>query len=42
MRKSLAVGILFGLLGTASLARAQGEPSKVELYGGYYYVRFKM
>jgi hypothetical protein len=42
MRKSLAVGLLLGLLGTAPLAKAQEEPSKVELYGGYYYARFNV
>ncbi len=42
MRKSVAVGLLLGLLGTAPLAKAQEEPSKVELYGGYYYARFNV
>jgi opacity protein-like surface antigen len=40
MRTSLAVALLLGLLGTAPLAKAQGSPSKFELYGGYYYARF--
>ena len=42
MRKSLAVGLWLGLLGTAPLAKAQEESSKVELYGGYYYARFNV
>src|SRR5271166_4022020 len=42
MRKSLAVDLLLGLLGTAAQAKAQEEPSKVELYGGYYYARFNV
>jgi len=42
MRKSLAVGLLLGLLGTVPLAKAQEEPSKVDLYGGYYYARFNV
>ena len=42
MRKSLAVGLSLGLLGTVPLAKAQEEPSKVDLYGGYYYARFNV
>ena len=42
MRKSLAVGLWFGLLGTALLAKAQEEPSKFDLYGGYYYARINV
>ena len=42
MRKSLAVGLLLGLLGTVPLAKAQEGSSKVELYGGYYYARFNV
>ena len=42
MIKSLAVGLLFGLLGTALLAKAQEEPSKFDLYGGYYYARINV
>ncbi len=42
MRKSLAVGLLLGLLGTVPLAKAEEEPSKVDLYGGYYYARFNV
>jgi hypothetical protein len=40
MRKSLAVGVFLSLFGTAPLAKAQEEPSKIELYGGYDYVRY--
>jgi opacity protein-like surface antigen len=40
MRKSLA--LFLGLLGTVSLAKAQEEASKVDLYGGYYYARFNV
>ncbi len=40
MRKSLAVGLLLGLVGTVPLVKAQEEPSKIDLYGGYYYARF--
>lgn len=39
MRESLAVGLLFALLGIALLAKAQEEPSRFDLYGGYYYAR---
>ncbi len=42
MRKSLAVGLWLGLLGTVPLAKAQEEPSKVDLYGGFYYARFNV
>ena len=42
MRRSLTVALLLGLLGTAPLAKAQEEPSKVELYGGYYYACFNV
>ncbi|MHB8217745.1 MAG: outer membrane beta-barrel protein [Candidatus Sulfotelmatobacter sp.] len=42
MRKSLAVGLWLGLLGAAPLAKAQEEPSKVDIYGGYYYARFNV
>jgi hypothetical protein len=41
MGNSLAVGLLLGLLGSGPLA-AQEEPSRVELYGGYYYGRFNI
>lgn len=42
MRKSIAVGLLLALLGTVPLAKAQEKPSRVELYGGYYYARFNI
>ena len=42
MRKSLAFGLLLGLLGTVPLAKAQEEPAKVDLYGGYYCARFNV
>src|SRR5208282_6414168 len=42
MRKSLALGLLLGVLGTVPLAKAQEEPSKVDLYGGYYYARINV
>ena len=42
MSASLAVGLLLGLLGTVPLAKSQEEPSKVDLYGGYYYARFNV
>jgi opacity protein-like surface antigen len=42
MRKSLAFGLLLGLLGSVPLAKAQEEPAKVDLYGGYYYARFNV
>jgi len=40
MRKSLA--LFLGLLGTAPLAKAQAGPSKIDLYGGFYYTRFNV
>jgi Outer membrane protein beta-barrel domain len=42
MGKALAVYLLLGLLGATPMANAQEEPSKVELYGGYYYARFNV
>jgi opacity protein-like surface antigen len=42
MGKSISVGLLLGLFGTVLLANAQEEPSKVELYGGYYFARFNV
>ena len=42
MRESLAVGLLFGLLGTALPAKAQEQPSRFDLYGGYYYARINV
>lgn len=42
MRESLAVVLLFGLLGTPLLAKAQEQPSRFDLYGGYYYARINV
>jgi opacity protein-like surface antigen len=42
MRNSHAVGLLLALSGTVPLAMAQEQPSKVDLYGGYYYARFNV
>jgi hypothetical protein len=40
MRKSLAVGLLLGLFGILPLAKAQEQPSRLKLYGGYDFVRY--
>ena len=42
MRNSFAVVLLFAAMGIAPTLRAQQEPSKIELYGGYDYVRFNI
>jgi hypothetical protein len=42
MRNSFAVVLLFAAMGAAPTLRAQQEPSKIELYGGYDYVRFNI
>jgi opacity protein-like surface antigen len=42
MRNSIVLGLLIGLFSTALRATAQENPSRLELYGGYYYVRFKI
>jgi hypothetical protein len=42
MRTSLAVVFLFAAIGAAPALRAQEDPSKLELYGGYGYVRFNI
>lgn len=42
MKGVLAVGLLLGPFGTMQLTNAQEQPSKCELYGGYYYVRFNI
>jgi outer membrane protein with beta-barrel domain len=42
MRNSLAVVVLFAAIGAAPELRAQDEPSKLELYGGYSYIRFNI
>lgn len=40
MRNSLAIGLLLAIFGTVPPAKAQEERSKLELYGGYDYVRY--
>jgi outer membrane immunogenic protein len=42
MRSSIVLGLLVGLFSTPLLANAQENPSRLELYGGYYYVRFNI
>jgi Outer membrane protein beta-barrel domain len=42
MRHSLAIAVLLCAATCAPALRAQQEPSKVELYGGYDYVRFNI
>jgi hypothetical protein len=42
MRNLLVVALLFEAVGAAPLLGAQDELSKVELYGGYDYVRFNI
>ena len=42
MRNSLAVALLFAAIAVAPAVRAQEEPSKLELYGGYSYIRFNI
>jgi hypothetical protein len=42
MRKLVAVGLLLSSIATARAARAQEEPLKIELYGGYDDVRFNI
>jgi len=42
MRNSLAVVLLIAAMGAAPTLRAQEEPSKAELYGGYGYARFNV
>ena len=39
MRNSLALGLLFAIFGIAPLAKAQEEPSTLEVYGGYDFAR---
>lgn len=41
MRKSFAVVLLFAALGVTPTLRAQNQP-KLELYGGYDYIRFNV
>jgi hypothetical protein len=42
MRNSFAVVFLFAAISAAPALRAQGEASRIELYGGYDYVRFNI
>jgi opacity protein-like surface antigen len=42
MRNTLAAVLLLASLGSAPALRAQQDPSKLELYGGYSYVRFNI
>jgi hypothetical protein len=42
MTKSLAIALFLALLGITGPARAQTETSKLEAYGGFYYVRFNV
>jgi len=42
MRNTFAVVLLVVTMGSPSTLRAQEEPSKMELYGGYDYVRFNV
>jgi len=42
MRNLIAVALWLGLLATVRLTNAQEQPSKFELYGGYYHVRFNI
>ena len=42
MRNLPVVALLFAVIGAAPLLPAQDQPSKVELYGGYDYVRFNI
>ncbi len=41
MRKPIPIFLLLGLFGMLG-AQAQEAASKLELYGGYYYVRFNI
>lgn len=40
MRTRIAIGLLLAIFAAAPLAIAQSETSKVEVYGGYDYVRY--
>jgi len=42
MRKCIALLSLFAAIGLAPALRAQEEPSRIELYGGYDYIRFNI
>jgi hypothetical protein len=42
VKKSWAFLLLLSLFGAAQIVRAQEQASKLEAYGGYYYVRFNV
>jgi len=42
MRKAFAMVLALALFGTAGSVKAQEQTPKLELYGGYYYVRFNI
>lgn len=42
MKTSCAVILLLSLFGAAQIVQAQEQASKLEAYGGYYYVRFNV
>ncbi len=42
MKQSLAIVVALALFEAALPAKAQDQPSKLEVYGGYYYVRFNV
>lgn len=42
MKKSLVISLLLALFATARPMKAQEQASKLEAYGGYYYVRFNV
>ncbi len=42
MKKSLAIVVALALSEAAPPAKGQDQPSKLEVYGGYYYARFNV
>jgi hypothetical protein len=42
VRKSFAIVLVLASFGTARPTKAQEQVSKLEVYGGYYYVRFNV
>jgi len=42
VKKSLVISLLLALFATARPMKAQEQASKLEAYGGYYYVRFNV
>jgi len=42
VKQSLAIVVALALFEAALPAKAQDQPSKLEVYGGYYYVRFNV